>query len=315
MALWRLAALVLVFAVPQRLTGQPVSSRDTVSMTAAPPTGACANPVGRDSVADVMLSQRIATQDASARLPASMATFEQRLAERVRMALGGSVDSMPYFDALGTADQVAGVVPLVLVLHRRKPPTWRVDSAAAATPLAIADIYTTALRDLSADPPPIKWPDGLADDSTEMSVTLVPHRINRTTGKLGPIERLVGSPVLWMHDAVDADQPPVLRRPAFPTLPHDAQHSRILETVVLDAIVDANGHAESASIRDVPELAVASDSTHFEHYHEEFVAAARQAILESWFFPARASGCAVAAMVRLPYTFGYRMPLTTRREP
>lgn len=307
--------MLLLLSVPTGVAGQSTASRDTTSMTVAVPTAACANPVRPDSIADVMISQRIAPVGASFQLPPAIATFDQRLAERVRIALGGAVDSMPYDDALGTSDEIAGVVPVVVVFHRGKPPSWRIDSAGMTTRRALADIYTTALRDLSADPPNMKWPDGLADDSIEVSITLVPHRINPTGGKLGPIERLVDAPVLWMHDAVDADQPPLFRRPAYPRLPRDARHTRIQETVVLEAIVDAKGRVDAASIRDVPELAVASDSTHFEHYHAEFVAAARQAISDSWFFPARASGCAVAAMVRLPYAFGYRMPVLPGMVP
>jgi hypothetical protein len=294
--------VLALLSLSQAVAAQSNTAPDSTS-TSAVPASACATPSSPDLVSKRIVDQRIEPASPAPGLDEPIATIAERLAEHVRTALGGTPDSMPSVDALANA-HVDGVAPATIVLHRNQPPTWRVDSGPSID-ARIVVLYTTALRDLSADAPHLDWPAGLSSDSAVLSVSLSTYRIGNTTGKIVRVVHGRVLPVFLMKDQPNADEQPIVRRPARPMVPYSLIRSGIAETVVLEATVLPNGHVDPATIRDVREAASASDSSRFEYYHTKFVAAARQAILDTWFFPARSSGCAVAALVRLPYSFGF----------
>lgn len=295
----RLARLAVGFAliVPATSHAQSAATPDS-SATAVSVSAKCRHPLkASDAEYDAAL-QSLELRDTSSRLTAGAGRLNERIARAMRHALGGSETLVPRADSLGIPTEVDGAVPLALIVHRDGPTTWQVDAGSRGEPARLAGVYRAVLGTMSRDDLLLEWQNDVAADSAVLMLRLSKHALQSADAiHVGR----TSSAVFVTVRPLDFDTPPVYERTSGLFVPYDIRESRTGWRIVMEATIDEDGNVEKRSVRDVPSLALATDSAHFEHDYKRLVDAARQSMLDSKYFPARSGGCAVAEQVHQPF--------------
>lgn len=84
----------------------------------------------------------------------------------------------------------------------------------------------------------------------------------------------------------------------------DAADHTVIASLTMEFTVDSTGHVDTASATDVSPPPKTRNPPHAERYYREFVEAARKAVTESTFHPARWGGCPLPVQVRRQFIFG-----------
>ena len=261
---------------------------------AQPPGSAAAScrPAGNWDGAYDFMSQWLTTIDITTVRAGELIALNQRVAGAVRAALGVSDTLLPRADTLDYPED-DGVLPLTIVLHRDAPATWHADSTADSADAPFVRLYDLVLSSMAPNDLRIAWPTDATRDSAEVRV-----RVRKQV--FGGLTDHPAQPAILIYKAlhpIDPNGPPVVARSgAF--LPSYHVINGVAWRVVMEATIDADGNVEKKSVHDIPSLASASDSAHFDYSYKKLVDAARQAMLHSRYVPAHRNGCAVEQTVR-----------------
>jgi hypothetical protein len=223
----------------------------------------------------------------------------QDVADEFRKLLGATGTVVPIADT----NFVWYSVPtaLTVVAHRNGDMTRRADGSggdSAATLLFTRAFDAARARGAAL----VEWPDGLADDSALVHLTLWPDYV-------GDIPEVMAPGATMRKFAVFSLTEPE-RSPAYPlpnqrqpVYPYENERRRIEGSVLMQFVVDTMGRAEPGSIRELwpagrPRLG--GDSA---YSHDEFVYSVRVWLREYRFRPARIGTCAVKQRVQQPLEF------------
>ncbi len=199
-----------------------------------------------------------------------------------------------------------GLIGGAVVLTQRAPlsPRPLPEVIDLAFPIPVTEPIRTAASSSSGEPvlsaPPPLSPQFLTSTSDPGTLDPLPLPTTPLTGDRIDLRRLVHSEVATdgilsldggpgVHDLPDSL--PALLHSASPTYPEALRAAGVAGRVSLEFVVDSTGHALAESV-----VIEASD-------HPAFSAAARRAILESRYRPARRAGRVLAARVRQVVVF------------
>ncbi len=218
----------------------------------------------------------------------------QRVALQLLELLGGRSDSLPtgeprvaWYDGLGGN--------VALMAHRDGRATWH--------ELAVSDPDTAALRAVEravalADSggPLVTWAAAAGQDSVALRLAL---DLDDQAGYKRGVG--LGFPV-FSRRAPPMTRPQVTGHPSL-QYPPGLRERRVDGRVVMQAIIDATGHVEPGSVRDLwpentPRLAGRREAD-----YRAFVASAREVVLGSQYAPGRIGTCAVRVRVQIPFNF------------
>lgn len=281
-----IAAVVLLPAIARP---QSPAAHDASPVTPAS-TAPCLTAESWDGAYDVM-SQWLTTIDVTTVRAGELIALNHRIAGAVRATLGVS-DTLPRADTLDYPED-DGVLPITIVLHRDAPATWRVDSAADSAAARFVRLYDLVLSSMAPNALRIAWPTDATHDTAEIRV-----RVRKQV--FGGLADHPAQPADLIYKAlhpIDPNSPPVLAR-SGDFIPSDHVLNGVAWRVVMEATIDPNGNVEKKSVHDIPSMASASDSAHFDYSYKKLVDAARQAMLHSRYVPAHHNGCAVEQAVR-----------------
>ncbi len=280
-------AAALVAPANARAQSRGVHDAQPTGSTAAP-----CRPAGNWDGAFDFMSQWLTTIDIATVRAGEMIALNHRVAAAVRATLGASDTLLPRADTLDYPED-DGIVPLTIVLHRDAPATWHVDSSADTADARFVRLYDLVLGSMAPNDLRIAWPTNATRDSAEVRV-----RVRKQV--FGGLTDHPAQPAVLIYKAlhpIDPNGPPLVARSgAF--IPSNHLMNGVAWRVVMEATIDAEGNVEKKSVRDIPSLASASDSAHFDYAYKKLVDAAREAMLHSKYVPAHRDGCAVEQAVR-----------------
>ena len=283
------AALAAALVAPANAGAQSRRVHD------AQPTGSTAascRPTDNWDGAYDFMSQWLTTIDITTVRAGEMIALNHRVAGAVRATLGVSDTLLPRADTLDYPED-DGIVPLTIVLHRDAPATWHVDSSADTADARFVRLYDLVLGSMAPNDLRIAWPTNATRDSAEIRV-----RVRRQV--FGGLTDHPAQPAILIYKAlhpIDPNGPPVLARGGAFNPSYHVMNG-VAWRVVMEATIDAEGNVEKKSVHDIPSLASASDSAHFDYAYKKLVDAAREAMLHSKYVPAHRNGCAVEQAVR-----------------
>jgi hypothetical protein len=247
----------------------------------------------------VYLEAKAADSSAKALLP-DADTLALHVAAMVRSSMSESTTSLPEGEALLQWRQVGGAVRIVA--HRDGhftlwTPPEPGDSVRAASRLLLVQSIA-ALTDAGRK---FGWPTDVAGDSATFDLE---QRWADVTpdGTLKPLlVRAAAMPMFSM--AMPRSQEVAMRRPGHLNYPPDERGANIEGVVILEFVVDSAGRVVNNSVKDTwptdrPRLTGVAGA----HY-EAFVNAAKLAVGEASYDPARVGGCPVKQVVQQPFTF------------
>lgn len=282
-----IAAVVLL---PALARPQSPAARDS-SQAGIGSTAACRSVDSWDGAFDFM-SQRLTTIDVTTVRAGELIALNHRIAGAVRATLGVSDTLLPRADTLNYPED-DGVLPITIELHRDAPATWHADSAADSADARFVRLYDLVLSTMAPNALRIAWPSDAARDSAEIRV-----RVRKQV--FGGLVDHPAQPAVLIYKAlhpIDPNGSPVLAR-SGDFIPSYHVLNGVAWRVVMEATIDPDGSVEKKSVHDVPSMASASDSAHFDYSYRKIVDAARQAMLHSKYVPAHRNGCAVEHVVQ-----------------
>lgn len=258
----------------------------------------CVDTLQVGSLTRVTVFQRAVLRDTTAAVRAEVDLVAQRIAAAARSALGASGDAVPDADSLGIWLRGDGRLPLVVVLHREQPGSWRPDTTSDTLSAKVTSLYTAVLRSIPPDSLWMVWPDAYGADSIAFRMTLVAEPVGRSfvasNSSMFAVYRTQG--VL--------EQPALVKQhQVSPRYPYDAEMHRISGEVLLAFVVTAEGRADASTIRVLRPSAEVLRTSPFAHYYAEFVQAAKEALWNMRFYPARIGTCRVREEVQFPFLF------------
>lgn len=283
------SAIVVALVAPAAAQAQSHGAHDAspVASAAAP----CRSVESWDGAFDFM-TQWLTTIDVTTVRAEELIALNHRIAGAVRATLGVSDTLLPRADTLDYPED-DGMVPLSIVLHRDAPATWRVDSSADTANARFAHLYDLVLGAMAPNDLRIAWPTGATRDSAEIRVRVRKQVFGGLTDHPTQAAILIYKA---LHP-IDPNGSPVLARGGS-FIPSYHVMNGVAWRVVMEATVDADGNVEKKSVHDIPSLASASDSAHFDYSYKKLVDAAREAMLHSRYVPAHHNGCAIEHSVR-----------------
>lgn len=281
------------------LTTAPASAASQVALVglAARASRACADTVTPQRFAKTTIVQREVLNDSIPAIADQLELVSQRIAEGVRIALGAAPNIVPENDTLADWRHVVGAVPVMVVFHRDAPTTWRVDSAVDPTRAKLLALYVGVLRGMSPNNLLVIWPTAFAPDSITLGLVLWPNEPIKLSD---PPQFPVFSTSMGVVTATRS-KPDHYGHVLYPV---DAADHTVVASVTMAFMVDSSGHVDTASVTDVLPPTKSLHFPHAERYYREFVDAARKAVIESTFHPARWGGCPIPARVRTQFFFG-----------
>lgn len=282
-----IAAVVLLPAIARP---QSPATHDASPMARAS-TAPCLTAESWDGAYDFM-SQWLTTTDVTTVRAGELISLNHRIAGAVRATLGVSDTLLPRADTLDYPED-DGVLPITIVLHRDAPATWRVDSAADSADARFVRLYDLVLSSMAPNALRIAWPTDATRDTAEIRV-----RVRKQV--FGGLADHPAQPAVLIYKAlhpIDPNGLPVLAR-SGDFIPSYHVLNGVAWRVVMEATIDPNGNVEKKTVHDIPSMASASDSAHFDYAYKKLVDAARQAMLHSRYVPAHRNGCATAHLVQ-----------------
>jgi hypothetical protein len=280
----------------------------TVADAQAPnaPARTCLASIPPEKLTRVLVSASLTMTD-SARfaVPATAANMLQSLVDRVEVASGATPGVIPQgepgipWDSIGRG--------LLVTWHRDGKLGWRLEEEpdpAEPRGARAALLIAKALDDAQAAGEIVMaWPKEFTGDSVEMRIGFVRPEINEK-GKLRPIEAKVAVPMF----SVAAPREKNVRIRKWPPqhYPQRLLDLRVEGKVMMRFVVDTTGHADILTIRDVSPVHSWEMNPAFSDYHREFVATAREMIMQARYSPAEAEGCKMRQVVEQPFTWSTR---------
>ncbi|MGH7633893.1 MAG: hypothetical protein ACRENC_09205 [Gemmatimonadaceae bacterium] len=287
---------VLCLAVPGVLAQQP--GPDGADSASVSDLRRCQDTLVPPNLPPLMVFQQAAPADTTPAIVEQVDLVAQRIAATVRAAIGGTGDLVPRADSLGAWAGAPVRLPIVMVLHRTQPSSWRIDSASDTVDAKLTALYAGALRTIPPDSLWMVWPDGYAPDSVAFRLLLhaaLPHTRPASTHSamfaLYSTTHIVEMPAVVMEN-----QP-------LPYYPDDAEKHQVLGEVLLAFVIGRDGRADASTIRVLQPTADKLRTSPFAHYYREFVNSATSAVRKFRFYPARKGTCTIRQAVQYPFSF------------
>jgi hypothetical protein len=220
----------------------------------------------------------------------------QRVANRLRLLLGGRSDSLPWGEPVITwRNDIGGNV--AAILHRNGSLTWQ-----ELLPMPIPDTLPTrlvarALAAVVAHGEAVAWTSETQRDSVAIWLAFD----DKAEGSYGTAVGF-GFPVFALRRPTET-RPQVISHGPI-RYPEDLKRAGVSGHVIIEAIVDTTGRAERGSLRDLYPAARAPLTGWQLTAYREFVEAAIETVRYSRFAPGTIGGCAVRARVQVPMNFG-----------
>lgn len=244
------------------------------------------------------------------------------LADEFVLALGARARRILHGDSarVSSADELLPwrqeSAALLVTVYRDARYTWRLGppdtsatgSEAFRVPLPVGAIGNRALleRTMSAtvsDTVRLMLPQALHVDSVTFTVSLFDGAVRENGAALLPPPRF-GVPIATIRAPWVEPVQLVSGRP--PRYPDELRRVGLGATILMQFVVDADGRAEPATIRDLWRSSVPRPSGIIGDQYYAFVRAAIPAILSNRYLPLRVGGCPVRQLVQQPMVFQLR---------
>lgn len=261
------------------------------------PRSPCLDSLHPDSMAAVRVWLVLAIPDSSRAIRPHAEAFTWALADqlRARLALGeGELRDagLGWRDLYGEAR----------VFVRPNGTFWwrfETEAADAATRPRAYVIMDSALTAL-ATARPIAFPIGaVRRDSTSFVVDYQWATVRRD-GTLGSLRAFFAIPLFTVRRPWE--EPVSVTRMVRPRYPEYSRHANVQGTIEIHAVVDTNGRADTATVKDFwpPDVPRAQ---HLEQFYRDFVAASRESVIRTRYRPAVIGGCTVRQMIAQQFNF------------
>ena len=233
-----------------------------------------------------------------------VANLLQLLAARVPVASGPKPGVPPQGEPSIPWDSIGR--GLLVTWHRDGKLGWRLeDEPDPVEPRGerAALLIAKALDDAQAAGETfMAWPREFREDSVELRIGFVRPEIDEK-GKVHALEAKVAVPMFTV--AAPREKRVRVRKWPPQHYPQRLRELGIEGDVMMRFVVDTMGLADVLTIRDISPLRSWEASSAFRDFHREFVATAREMIMQARYTPQETGGCKVRQVVQQP--FGWRL--------
>jgi len=261
---------------------------------------ACTKAIPRDHmfVSPVLLRASLPDSNNDA-LRAQADLMAQDVSQKILADLGAVPTKLPELDSTLTPR----AVPAKLIV------TFRPDGSASrrATSMSGDTMATTMLTKAfdalrASGQAAMVWPEGYGADSIVVRIELNSATV---TPNGNVILHSTKHPAFGVFRLLTPSTSPPLVRPNQPPprYPGEAEQARVAAAVELEFVIDTNGRAVVASIRDVREWGQQQMTPDARQYYDAFVRTMREAVVRWRFTPAHVDICPVRQWVDLPIKF------------
>ena len=290
---------------PALLFLSSIASAQATPAAATAPARSCLASIPPAALTRVVVSASLTMTDSKRyEVPPVAANLLQLLVDRVTVASGAKPGVLPQGEPAIPWDSIGR--GLLITWHRDGKLGWRpeeepdpVEPSGARAAMLIAKALDDAQ---AAGETFMAWPREFREDSVEMRIGFVRPEIDEK-GKVHPVEARVAVPMF----SVAAPREKRVRVRKWPPqhYPQRLHELGVEGDVMMRFVVDTMGHADVLTIHDVSPLRSWETSAAFLDFHREFVATAREMIMQARYTPQEAGGCKVRQVVQQP--FGWRM--------
>jgi hypothetical protein len=281
------------------------ASAQATPAVATAPSRSCLASIPPEMLKRVVVSAALTMTDSKRyEVPPVAANLLQLLVDRVTVASGATPGVIPQGEP--GIPWVSVGRGLLITWHRDGKLAWRledepdpVEPHGAKTAMLIAKALDDAQ---AAGETFMAWPREFREDSVEMRIGFVRPEIDEK-GKVHPIEDKVAVPMFTV--ASPREKRVRVRKWPPQHYPQRLHELGIEGDVMMRFVVDTMGHADVLTIHDVSSLRSWETSAAFLDFHREFVATAREMIMQARYTPQETGGCKVRQVVQQP--FGWRM--------
>lgn len=286
----RPAALVSLVAI---LAAAPLRAQD--------PAAACINAIPDSTLKRVPVFASIELASPGQNMPASGASLIQAIGHHARREIGAALGELPDADPRFTWRDLDG--RLSIWSHRDGRVTWTVDTSSQAWARSHAGIELLAralgtARDSGAGY--AVWPNGAKADSVEAIVNFVRPRID-PAGVMHPAEATMAVPIFSVLAPRETEVSMV--RQSRKRFPDSLLRHGVTGTVLLEFVVDTNGLADTATVRDANPEFRETLSRQKRDYYDQFISTACRMIADARYAPQTINGCRVRQRVRQPFSW------------
>jgi hypothetical protein len=290
---------------PALLILASTASAQATPAVATAPSRNCVASIPPEALKRVVVSASLTMTDSKRyAVPPVAANMLQSLVDRVTVASGAKAGVIPQGEPGIPWDSVGR--GLLVTWHRDGKLGWRledepdpVEPHGAKAALLIAKALDDAQ---AAGETFMAWPREFREDSVEMRIGFVRPEIDEK-GKVHPLEAKVAVPMFTV--AAPREKRVRVRKWPPQHYPQRLQELGVEGDVMMSFVVDTMGHADVLTIRDVSPLRSWENSAAFLDFHREFVATAREMIMQARYTPQETGGCKVRQVVQQP--FGWRI--------
>ena len=291
------------FLLPALLILASSASAQATPTAAMASSRGCLESIPPESFTRVVVSASLTMTDSLRfAVPATAANMLQSLVDRVEAASGAKPGVIPQGEPGIPWDSVGR--GLLVTWHRDGKLGWRLEDARdplQPSGVSAALLIAKALDDAQAAGETIMgWPDEFREDSVEMRIGFVRPEIDEK-GKAHPIKARVVVPMFSV--AAPREKPVRMRKWAAQHYPQRLHELSVEGKVTMQFVVDTTGHADILTIRDISPRHSWETTAAFADFHREFVATAREMIMQARYTPAEAGGCKVRQVVEQPFTW------------
>lgn len=281
------------------------ASAQATPVVATAPSRSCLESIPPEALTRVVVSASLTMTDSKRyAVPPVAANLLQLLVDRVTVASGAKPGVIPQGEPAIPWDSIGRA--LLITWHREGKLGWRLDDEpdpvephGAKAALLIAKALDEAQ---AAGETFMEWPRQFREDSVEMQIDFVRPEIDEK-GKVHALEAKVTVPMFTV--AAPREKRVRVRRWPPQDYPQRLRELGIEGDVMMSFVVDTMGHADVLTIHDVSPLHSWETRAAFLDFHREFVATAREMIMQARYTPQEAGGCKVRQVVQQP--FGWRM--------
>ena len=222
-------------------------------------------------------------------------TVVHRMAERARVVMGGTIDSIP--DAEPAVTWRAFERGVRVTLRRSGPPSAVPTGESGDTSLTA--VFGRTLREIPATNLPA-WPTSIERDSVAFTIDFVAPAFSRDGTPPQPSARLA-FPVFYVRQPWEQFAAlKTIRRTSYPEINRQEQ---VTGTVILRFSVDTAGSADPATLTELWPAHLPRLQGTLGQAYARFLDASKTAVLASAFTPAMIGGCKVRQVVEQPFTF------------
>jgi hypothetical protein len=247
----------------------------------------------------VYVEDKAADSSGQALLP-GVDTLALHVAAMIRSSLSESTTSLPEGEMLLQWRHVGGAVRIYV--HRDGRFTlWTPPVRGDTLYDTSRELLVRSLAALGDAGRKIGWPPDVAGDSAAFDIGYRWPDVAPDGTRYPFVIRSAAIPVFSM--AMPRSTELVIRRPPRITYPSEAKYGGVGGVIILQFVVDSTGHVMMNTVKDQwptdrPRLAGWSGSQ-----YQAFVNAAKLALSDALFDPARVGGCPVSQLAVQPFTF------------